>query len=270
MSGPGEPLGGDKSRAGRPAGTNRVQPESRRGARPGPGAKPRRGPEPPPGQISVARVRVQYAKRGNARYLSHLDTIRALGRAFRRAQLPMALSGGYNPQPKVAYATALAVGVESESEYVDLEMSRGLAPDELARSLSAALPKGLELRRVQVVRLRGPALQSYASVSRYRINPRPGAGGVPSGLADRVAELLASDGLPVTRHGGKELDIRRYVRSLSIEGQELVLELGADGRGAGRVDEILAMLGLDLSEWQVLKTDFWPLAGEHKLSVWEA
>lgn len=253
MSGAVGPSGdGDKPRGGRPA------------------AKPRRGPEPPPGQTSVARVRVQYAKRGSARFLSHLDTIRALGRAFRRAQLPVVLSGGYNPQPKVAYATALAVGVESESEYVDLEMSRGMAPADLARSLSAVLPTGLELRRVQVVHLRGPALQSYASVSTYRISPRPGAGGAPAGLADRVARLLASDSLPVTRHGGKQLDIRRYVRSLSIDGQELVLELGADGRGAGRVDETLAMLGLDLPEWQVLKTDFWPLAGERRLSVWEA
>ena len=51
-------------------------------------------------------LRVQYAKRGPARFTSTRDFGRALERALRRGQIPMAYSSGFNPHPRISYANA--------------------------------------------------------------------------------------------------------------------------------------------------------------------
>ncbi|MCG0278925.1 MAG: TIGR03936 family radical SAM-associated protein, partial [Thermanaeromonas sp.] len=68
------------------------------------------------------RLRVKFAKVGTGRFLSQLEVMRVLQRAARRAGLPLALTEGFNPHPRMSFGPALAVGAESEAEYVDLEL----------------------------------------------------------------------------------------------------------------------------------------------------
>ncbi len=242
------------------------------------------GREPAEAQQSVARYRLQIAKRGNARYLSHLDTVRALLRTFRRANVPAALSGGYNPQPKVAYATALAVGIESEAEYVDIELTRQVEPVGLARSIAGQLPAGFGLREVRTVPLRRPSMASYPAVSRYEVRsaqaaePSPGAvvRVEPEELDKQISQLLAAPDLVVARHGNKKIDIRPYIVTVNVTPAPddsppgLEFELLSDQRGAARVDEVLLLLGLEPAQWRVHKTDFWPLDKGARISPWRA
>lgn len=236
------------------------------------------GRAPAESQTSVARYRLQIAKQGNARFLSHLDTVRTLLRTLRRACVPVALSGGFNPQPKVAYATALAVGIESEAEFVDVELGEQVAPVTIARALAAELPEGFQLREVRTVPLRRPALASYSAVARYDATPWP-AEGVPAegnaaadhDLARRAAELLAAERLVVDRQQGKHIDIRPHIVSLAVTGgQRLEFELLSEQAGAPRVAELMTLLGLDPAAWRVRKTDFWPLEKGTRLSPWQA
>ncbi len=259
------------------------------------------GREPAEAQPTIARYRLQIAKRGYARYLSHLDTVRTLLRAFRRAQLPLALSGGYNPQPKVAYATALAVGLESEAEYVDVELSRQLEPVALARAVAVQLPNGFGLREVRTVSLRRPSMASYEAVSRYIVEPLPGEGSAaappgPGEIQAKIDAALAATDLTVARHGNKRVNIRPYILGIEVapaphgdggpddpssaagpgappgDAPQLTveLELLSDQRGAARVDEVLTLLGLDPALWRAIKTDFWPLVKGAKISPWRA
>ena len=57
------------------------------------------GPPPPP---TVQKLRLRYTKRGPLRFASHRDLARALERALRRAQVPMAFSAGFSPHPKIS------------------------------------------------------------------------------------------------------------------------------------------------------------------------
>ena len=54
------------------------------------------------------------------RYISHLDILRTVQRAIKRSRLPIVYSAGFNPTPKMAFASALPVGITSESEYLDI------------------------------------------------------------------------------------------------------------------------------------------------------
>jgi len=85
--------------------------------------------------VKEIKYRIKYSKTGIARFTSHLDVLRALNRTVRRAGLPVAFSAGFNPKPQLAFGPPLPLGVESESEYFDLELTRALPEEEVKQAL---------------------------------------------------------------------------------------------------------------------------------------
>jgi len=93
----------------------------------------------------VPRIKIEYSKGEEVKYLSHRDLMRAFQRAIRRADLPIAFSQGFNPHMKISWGQALKVGATSAAEPAELEMSEWVKPDELMARLNASLPKGLAI-----------------------------------------------------------------------------------------------------------------------------
>ena len=90
------------------------------------------------------KVRLRFAKRGHLRLVSHHDLLRCLERMLRRAQIPVAQTQGYSPRPKITFALALGLGIESLCEVVDLELTEPLDPVELLDRLKAVAPPGFD------------------------------------------------------------------------------------------------------------------------------
>lgn len=72
-------------------------------------------------------IRLKYTKIGDIRYISHLDVVKMMERLFRRAQIAIAYSEGFNPHPKMSFSPALQLGVESLCEYIDIEMKEEIS-----------------------------------------------------------------------------------------------------------------------------------------------
>lgn len=66
------------------------------------------------------RIIASFYKHEQVMFVSHLDMQRLFQRAFRRADLPLAYSNGFNPHPLLSFATALSVGYTSDCEYLML------------------------------------------------------------------------------------------------------------------------------------------------------
>src|SRR5690606_7725297 len=79
-----------------------------------------------PVRPAAMRVRLTYAKRGRARFISHLELLEVIDRACRRAGLPLAFSQGHRPAPKLRFSPGLPVGAESDCEVVDLDLTEVL------------------------------------------------------------------------------------------------------------------------------------------------
>lgn len=90
-------------------------------------------------------IRLKFSKKKDMIYISHLDLMRLLQRVFRRAGIKMEYTQGFNPQPKMSFATALALGTESDSEYMDIELAEDIEIDELIERLNENLPDGIEM-----------------------------------------------------------------------------------------------------------------------------
>ena len=88
-------------------------------------------------------IRVKYKKEDEMIFISHLDLQRLLQRAFRRAKINLSYSEGFNPHPKMSYGNALALGVESQGEYVDIEIEDDIEVKEFLERINEQLPDGI-------------------------------------------------------------------------------------------------------------------------------
>src|SRR6185436_18239191 len=115
--------------------------------------------------------RIRFAKLGRAAFLGHLDLVRLLARSFRRADLPLAMTRGFSPKPRVSFGPALGLGVPSLGELMDVDLEHvapglrsweigdaarsELSPDEVRERLAAVCPPGIEIESCTIVRLSG-------------------------------------------------------------------------------------------------------------------
>ena len=74
-------------------------------------------------QIERWDYRLTFAKKGRARYISHLDLMRAMQRAIKRAGVPIWYTQGFNPHSYLMFPLALPLGTESEVEVLDIALS---------------------------------------------------------------------------------------------------------------------------------------------------
>jgi radical SAM-linked protein len=199
-------------------------------------------------------VRLRYTKRGKVRWISHRDVARAMERAFRITQLPLAFSQGFSPHPLVSFGLALATGNESDAEYLDLVLAETIDLDALGASLSEALPEGIEVTGAAALVDRAPALQEAVTVVSWRIEIEP-----TSDASERIAAGLAAPTLVTTRHRkGRQVteDVRPVVRSINLrDDTTMIMELNTQPRGA-KPGEVLAAIG-GLTEVRALRTHQW-------------
>ena len=113
--------------------------------------------------------RAEITKGEELRYVSHLDYANLFLRAFDRAKLPMAYSEGFNPHMKVAFASALSLGVTSASEYMDFELTKPLCQPEIFDRLQKELPPGAKLLKLREIKGKHKALMSEADEAIYKL-----------------------------------------------------------------------------------------------------
>lgn len=94
------------------------------------------------------KVKVIFSKKGEIKYISHLDMLRLFGRAMRRAGLPFALSEGFSKHPKIAIKRALKLGVESENEEAEFMLKENIPIEEFRQRLQRQLPDGIQIKEV--------------------------------------------------------------------------------------------------------------------------
>lgn len=88
-------------------------------------------------------VRIMFSKTGRAKYVSHLDLVRAMTRAVRRANIPLWYTEGFNRHPYLTFAAPLSLGYEGLRETMDIRMAEDFPYNELVKRLNDVLPEGL-------------------------------------------------------------------------------------------------------------------------------
>ncbi len=193
----------------------------------------------------IQRIRVRFQKRGDLAAISHLDLMRAFERALRRAELPLRMTEGFNPRPRLSFPAALGVGIEGLDEVMEFDLADWAAPAEIERRLRAQLPAGLSLLSVALAE---PHRAALAREVTYRITPRPHLKDDARIAAPALAELLARAEISVERlrkAKHKTVNLRPLIFSLDRQGEDIVARFKAGPEGSAHPEEILGALGFD-------------------------
>ena len=154
-------------------------------------------------------VRIMFSKTGRAKYVSHLDLVRAMTRAVRRADIPLWYTEGFNRHPYLTFASPLSLGYEGLRETMDIRMADDFPYDELAARLNAVLPEGLEVISVADVVAKAGDL----AAAEYRLTIH-----LPASV---IQEALAANELPVEKRTKKKtmktIDILPYFKNAVVE-----------------------------------------------------
>lgn len=217
-----------------------------------------------------------YQKSGPARFISHLDLMRALGRALRRAGLSIAYSQGFHPLPRLSLGPPLPLGIESIAEYADLVFTEAYPAKEIKRRLNTALPLGLKVTEVKEVKEKARSLTSAINRLDYeyliKIPVSKGSTEDEDPLTKWVQELWVRENLPVLRKKGKtekEVDIRPlwqgYDLSISEEGlYRLKLEAEFGPAGTIRPEDLLHFLPSACTVERIRRVGAWIVQGDDK------
>jgi radical SAM family uncharacterized protein/radical SAM-linked protein len=183
------------------------------------GGNPAVAPSERPSDRATQKIRFEFQKVGELRFLSHLELMRALSRALRRAGIPLAFTQGFNPQPRLSLAQALAVGIEGRRELGEVELVQRMEPEELLTAWNRQLPPELKILRSWEVPLNGPSLSAGVRGAVYHIQLAPN-GWDPTiltalGTTESCAAFLAQESIPVevTKKGqAVALDARPFLQ----------------------------------------------------------
>ena len=94
------------------------------------------------------KLRLRFEKTGRAIYISHLDLMSTMQRAFARAELELKYSEGFNPHPLISILLPLSVGTASLCELMDFRLKEDIDLRTLPARLTAVLPEGIRVTEV--------------------------------------------------------------------------------------------------------------------------
>ena len=207
------------------------------------------------------RIRITFAKLGALRYTGHLDLHKLWERAARRAELPLAYSQGFHPQPKIYIAAALPLGFSSRCEVMDMLLESDIPLDGLREKLQNTLPTGIQVLKVESADERVPALQTQVLSAEYEVTLMGSIEG--SNLTRMMDSVLASEYI-IRERRGKTYDLRPLIEELSLtpnpspdgigEGVRVFMRLSAKEGATGRPEEVLDELGIAFEETRIERT----------------
>ncbi|HOJ52492.1 MAG TPA: TIGR03960 family B12-binding radical SAM protein [Syntrophales bacterium] len=201
------------------------------------------------GEKKTVRCRLLFTKRGLMRFLSHLELSTVLQRALVRAHLPLQFTAGFRPHPKMSFAYATAVGMESKGEYVDIYLHLpDLKTDELPERVNKYLPAGIKILHAWKLPDSTPSLaESIESFTFSAILPPSEV--AASEIREKVKDFLSQERWEIVfeRKGQKETrEVRHLVEDMSLHDEgRLILKIKFSPHGmVSPVELLVSVLGL--------------------------
>ena len=193
------------------------------------------------GNKRAERLRVRFSKEGDLRFLSHHNLMKVFERALRRSGLPIRISGGFNPRPRISFPLALGVGVKAKNELMEFELSRWIKPSEVREHLVQELPKGIEIKSVEAV---SPRKNAIISEVFYEVGPITPGQLDPERLKSLLyqREIIASR---VRKGRPKQVNVRPFIKNLRLLGGKLYMHMAVTSSGTARPAEVLQALGFE-------------------------
>ncbi len=203
------------------------------------------------------RYLVRYRRVGELRFLGLLENNRIFTRAVRRAGLPMRYTQGFHPMPRISFGIAPPVGVESECEYLELELIEHLPIERIKNHLQKVMPEGIEIVEVREISRKAPSITQLISLIEYEVK-------IPDRLIskfpqEKLEQFNKSTEFIIKQKREKrdrELDLKQKIKFIE-KPTENTIKFGviiAEGAGVKPQEVIAGIFGLN--EEEICELDF--------------
>ena len=186
------------------------------------------------------KARIKFKKYGALRFIGHLDVMRYFQKVMRRAQIPIAFTGGYSPHMIMSFAQPLGVGVTSDGEYFDIEITKPISSENAVAQLNAVMVEGIEIISFREIssdkKASGMTIvaaadykvtfpETFRHAEEIRVFPESWKGKVESFMAQPEIVVLKK-----TKRSEKEVNIKPMIYEMSAldDGLYLYLATGSE------------------------------------------
>jgi len=173
---------------------------------------------------SVQRVGIEYSKKGQVRYIGHLDLMRTFFRAFKRANLPVSYTQGFNPRIKCSFSPALPLGFASEAEYMELYLDRKIDIPSSVDNIQKNLPEGLTVYSIKVLPLLGKSSNARIRAVAYRLKLRQvfrscalSSRVTRQDIEERIKDFLSKGEIFLINKKSKRINVRPLILSIEMD-----------------------------------------------------
>jgi len=159
-----------------------------------------------------AAIRVRFSKTGSLQYTAHLDLVRTVTKAIKRAGIPVRYSEGFNPHPRLSFATAMSIGLESVYEFMDIRIDKNVDTDAVKQALSESLTEECAIAEVYFPKTKFTDIL-YSSYRMEIVTE-----GASEALAKACDDALHAPTVTVfkrSKSGDKDTDISPYIKEVS-------------------------------------------------------
>ncbi len=186
-------------------------------------------------------IRIRYTKTGMLRFLSHLEFIDFLMRSIHRAGLPVAYTSGFHPKPRLSFCDPLQVGIESEAEYMDLNLYGEVKSEYVLQILKTVEYEGLRFLEVKILPYGSKPVNNMIRTIHYELLLETINSCNMSVLSTGIDLILKSDNFIITsgqKDKKKDIDVRQFIDRMFIDpsGKLVIVIKKVNNRIIGPID----------------------------------
>ena len=200
------------------------------------------------------KARIKFRKFGVMKFIGHLDVMRFFQKVMRRADIPIAFTGGFSPHMIMSFANPLGVGVTSDGEYFDIELTEEIDMDAAVVRMNQVMVEGIEIvNMVPISDDKKRTGMSIVAAADYLSNVKNDA--FPENWKEKAAGFMNQEQILIvkkTKKSEKEVDIKPMIYKFEIREEGVYMQV-ATGSVENLKPEVVMQalgqyLGVDLGE----------------------
>jgi len=189
------------------------------------------------------KYRVKFSKQGFIKYIGHLDVMRFFQKAIRRAHIPVAYSEGFSPHQILSFAFPLSVGLTSEGEYFDIELTEEISVESLINSLQNTMVDGFDIISARKLPDKSENCMASVFAAEYRIRIEDNIS-LPEKYEDNYIDYFSQKTIPVNKPKKKgggfiEIDLKDFLYDFRVDGKDFYFTVNASSSGNIKPDFVM-------------------------------
>ena len=171
------------------------------------------------------KARIKFRKFGAMKFIGHLDVMRFFQKVMRRADIPIAFTGGFSPHMIMSFANPLGVGVTSDGEYFDIELTEEIDMNAAVERMNQVVVEGIEIvNMVPISDEKKRTGMTIVAAADYLSTVKDNA--FPEGWKEKASAFMAQDGICIvkkTKKSEKEVNIKPMIYKFEVRDDSIYM-----------------------------------------------